>query len=148
MGFDFDQGALEACFKRSVDEGLAIQTVFLDVANPSPSQGWGQMERLGLRERASGGAVLALAFMHHLVISKNIPFGELLDWLMELAPRGVIEFVPKSDPMVQRLLHLREDIFPDYTWEYWHAHVQRMARILKTKRVSSTGRTLIAYERN
>jgi len=59
-------------------------------------------------------AILALAFVHHLVIGCNIPLAEVVKWLVGLAPRGVIEFVPKSDPMVQQLFAFREDIFSDY----------------------------------
>ncbi len=34
-----------------------------------------------------------------------------------MARTGVVEFVPKEDPMVQTMLRLREDIFPDYNLE-------------------------------
>jgi hypothetical protein len=65
----------------------------------------------------------------------------------DLAPRGVIEFVPKSDPMVQKLLRFREDIFPDYTREFFLARVARKAEAVKTATVSSSGRLLVWYER-
>jgi hypothetical protein len=37
------------------------------------------------------------------------------NFLAELCQWLVIEFVPKEDSKVQRLLASREDIFPDYT---------------------------------
>jgi ribosomal protein L11 methylase PrmA len=147
IGFDSDQGALEACFVRAVDERLAIQPVFLDIANPSPDQGWQERERPGLRGRRHADAVLALALIHHLVIAKNIPLDQVLDWLISLAPRGILEFIPKADPMVQRLLSLREDIFSSYSLETCVAHLATKARIVKTCHLSSQGRTLIWYER-
>ena len=88
--------------------------LWLDAANPSPSQGWGQAERQGLAERARADALIALAFIHHIAIGRNVPLDMALDWLLAMAPVGVIEFPPKSDPMVQRLLSQRDDIFPDY----------------------------------
>jgi hypothetical protein len=38
----------------------------------------------------------------------------IAEWFAELAPRLVIEWVPKQDAMVRRLLATREDVFPDY----------------------------------
>jgi hypothetical protein len=67
--------------------------------------------------------------------------------LVGLAPAGVIEFIPKSDPMVQRLLSLREDIFPDYSLDKFSLELARNAGIVKTVSLSPDGRTLFWYER-
>jgi ribosomal protein L11 methylase PrmA len=147
VGFDFDQGALDLGFARARDEKLAFQTLYLDAANPTPSQGWMEMERPSLRRRASADGILALAFLHHLVIARNIPFGQLLDWIIDLAPTGVIEFVPKSDPMVRRLLHSREDIFPDYCQDFFFSQVARRCEIVKTRSLEPSGRLLVWYQR-
>ena len=77
---------------------LSLLPLFLDAANPSPDQGWQQAERAGFAQRARADALLALAFEHHLAIGRNVPLAQLLPWLTGLAPAGVIEFVPKSDP--------------------------------------------------
>lgn len=147
VGIDCDQGAIEACYARAHEEDLPLQSLFVDLTNPSPSQGWKETERPGLQARSSPDALMALAFMHHLVISRNIPFGQLIDWLIELAPRGILEFVPKSDPMVQQLLSLREDIFPDYTFEFFKSRLAQRAQIQKTVQLSTNGRLLVWYER-
>lgn len=147
VGFDFDQGALEACYARAREQRLAIQTLFMDVANPSPNQGWKETERQGLQARGSADGILALAVIHHLAITRNIPLGQVLDWLIGLTPRGIIEFVPKSDPMVQRLLCLREDIFPDYTLEFVMQRMKQKTDIVNTAPLSPNGRLLIWYER-
>ena len=34
---------------------------------------------------------------------------------MSLAPKGLIEFVPKNDETIQKMLKFKGDIFPDYT---------------------------------
>jgi hypothetical protein len=70
-----------------------------------------------------------------------------IDWLISLAPEGIIEFPPKSDPMVQRLLSNREDIFPDYTEENFIAAVLNRAQIVQQKHVTEGGRLLIWYKR-
>ena len=147
VGFDFDHGALEACFSRAHEEKLALQSLFMDAANPTPNQGWMEQERQGLQARASADGVLALAFVHHLAIARNIPLDQLLTWIVGLAPRGVIEFVPKNDPMVQNLLRLRDDIFPDYTERGFLGHLRSIANIVKKEPVSASGRLLVWYER-
>jgi ribosomal protein L11 methylase PrmA len=147
VGFDYDQGALELAFARAGEQSLAFQPLFFDAANPSPNQGWQEQERYGLRARASADAILALALIHHLAIAHNIPLDQLLNWIIALAPEGVIEFVPKSDPMAQSLLRHRDDIFPDYTKEACLNYLDRKARIIDTEIVSSTGRLLVSYRR-
>jgi len=146
VGFDFDQGALEIGFDRADKEKLPIQFLLLDAANPSPDQGWSQQERKGLQQRANGDAVLALAFIHHLAITKNVPLEDLVDWLVDLAPKGIIEFVPKEDPMVQELLRFRKDIFPDYSEDAFCGFLQQRSRIVQEKQVSAAGRKLFWFE--
>jgi len=147
VGFDNDHGSLELAFARSREQNLAFQALFFDAANPSPNQGWREQERYGLQVRASADAILALAFVHHLAISRNIPLEQLLGWIIGMAPRGVIEFVPKNDPMAKTLLRHREDIFLDYTRESFLSYLEPVAKITGTEIVSSTGRFLVAYER-
>ena len=66
-------------------------------------------------ERGPADMVLALAVIHHLAISNNVPLPQLADFFAETGKWLVIEFVPKSDSQVQKLLASREDIFPNYT---------------------------------
>lgn len=145
IGFDFDQGALEVAFARAETQSLDFLPLFFDGANPSPDQGWNQAERQGMKARADADGILALAFVHHLAIAKNIPLDELVAWLISLAPTGVLEFVPKSDPMVGQLLRLREDIFADYTEETFRALISERASIVREEKVSATGRRLIQF---
>ena len=148
IGFDFDQGALELAYARAKEERLSLLPLFLDATNPAPNQGWHEAERKGLRGRAAADGVMALAVVHHLVITHNIPLDRVVDWLTEMAPVGVIEFVPKRDAMVQQLLRLREDIFPDYTAESFLHHLGERARIVRQETVSDSGRLMVLFERD
>lgn len=147
IGFDFDGGALERAYLRAKAEGLNLLPLHLDATNPSPSQGWAQHERKGMRERASAQAVLALAFVHHLAVAKNVPLDYVVDWLVGLARSGVIEFVQKDDPMVRELLRLRQDIFSDYSEENFERALGARARIHRVEQVSASGRKLYWFER-
>ena len=147
VGFDFDFGALEAAVARSKAKNLPFLPLWLDATNPSPSQGWAQGERKGLSERADADAVVALAFVHHLAIARNVPLDMVIAWIMDMAPVGVIEFPPKSDPMVQQLLENRPDIFPAYTEENFLAEVRRRGRIVESEHLTPGGRLLVHYDR-
>jgi ribosomal protein L11 methylase PrmA len=147
IGFDFDHAAAGKAFERARSERLDFLPLVLDAANPSPNQGWAQEERAGLRERADADAFLALALVHHLAISRNVPLERVIDWLVSLAPAGVVEFVPKSDAMVQELLRLREDIFDGYTEERFLSCLGERAEILEASTISASKRLLVSFRR-
>jgi hypothetical protein len=94
-----------------------------------------------------GDALLALALVHHLAIGRNIPLTEAVNWIVGLAPRGLIEFVPKHDPTVQRMLELREDVFADYSQETFEIALRDRALIRNATPVSASGRIVFQYER-
>jgi ribosomal protein L11 methylase PrmA len=147
VGFDFDHGALDAAYARAISKQLNLLPLWLDAANPSPSQGWAQAERQGLQSRANSDFVLALAFIHHIAIGRNVPLEMVVDWIISLGVTGVVEFPPKSDPMVRQLLANREDIFPRYTEDAFCAAVEARARIVDRGHVTENGRLLVAFDR-
>ena len=116
VAFDIDPAAVERNY-RAVKQAkeTALLPLVLDLTNPSPAIGWCNRERHSLLERGPVDAVLALALIHHLAISNNVPLPRLAEFLSQAGQWLVIEFVPKEDSQVQKLLATREDIFPDYT---------------------------------
>jgi ribosomal protein L11 methylase PrmA len=147
IGFEPDAGALNAAYQRAKAKHLALLPLKIDVTNPPTNAGWRQMERLGLAERRSADLVLCLALLHHLVLGRNLPLAEALDWLLSLAPRGVIEFVPKEDPMAQLLLAWKPDVAPDYDRQTIAALLRARARVEREEVVTASGRVLFAYSR-
>ena len=83
-----------------------------------------------------------------MAIGRNIPLHDLVKWLVNLAPRGIIEFVQKSDPTVQQMLAIREDIFHEYTEEQFRSALEKNARVVKKETVASTGRRLYWFDRS
>jgi ribosomal protein L11 methylase PrmA len=147
VGFDFDQQALDRAHSRAKTAKMNFLPLYLNAMNPSPNQGWRQTERSGFAERFRSDAVLALAFEHHLAIAHNVPLEQAVAWVTGVAPVGVIEFVPKTDPTIQKMLSLRSDIFPDYTEERFAGALARDNEILEKKRVSESGRVLFAFRK-
>lgn len=147
IGFEYDALTLERAFHRAVHETLNFLPLHQDAANPSPDQGWRQQERPGLAARRSADAILALAVVHHLAIGRNIPLPQVIDWLIGMAPEGVIEFVRRDDPMVRQMLALRDDIFDDYTDMAFDAALSARARVVEVQTLPGSGRRLVAYSR-
>ena len=148
IGFDSDFGALESACERARADRLRFLPLYQDLANPSPEQGWAQAERRSLGRRSeSADALMALAVVHHLAIGRNVPLPRIAAWLISLAPRGLVEFVPRGDRRVDDLLTLRGDRFADYTPEAWEAALAPYASIGNVETVSASGRRLYSYER-
>ena len=89
------------------EESFSILPLLVNVADPSPSLGWRGVERPALGDRGSPDLILCLALIHHLVIGRNIPIADFVEWLAGLGANVVIEFVGHGDPMVDRLLRNR-----------------------------------------
>jgi hypothetical protein len=126
IAWDIDPAATERHYQRIRRDGTTgILPLVVDLGNPSPALGWANSERRSFVEREDADVVLALALVHHLAISRNLPLDRLADFFASLGRGLIIEFVPKDDPMVRKLLATREDIFPDYTLDGFRAAFER-----------------------
>ena len=146
IGWDGDAAAVDAAFLAARAAGAELTPLVSDLANPSPSQGWGQAERAGLNERIGADAVTALALIHHLVFGANVPLPRAVGWIVGLAPRGLIEFVPPSDVQVRTMIARRSTHHP-YDREHFVAALGAAARIEKTRMLGPSGRELFCYDR-
>ena len=146
VGWDNDLGALDIAFARSREAGARFTPLFGDACDPTPAQGWAQQERAGWQGRGAVDGVLALALIHHLAITNNVPLEAIVSWLVDLAPCGVIEFVGKEDSQVRGMLGLRDDIFPDYTLECFLQLLGERAQIVERLSLSPGGRELVWYD--
>ncbi len=99
-----------------------------------------------MQARTNADAVLALAFVHHLAIARNLPLPKIARWLTGLAPSGVVEFVDKEDRMVQTMLQMREDIFLNYSFEAFTDCLSKSANIERVERIGT--RHLLSYRRS
>ena len=147
VGLDYDLNAIDEAYLISKREKLNFLPLYFDVSNPSSNIGWRQKERKGFIERLNFDFVLALAFEHHLAIAKNIPLEDVVKWITSLAPKGIIEFVPKNDVTIQSMMKLKGDIFPNYNLENFKYLLSKDVKITSEKIVSNSGRTLFSFEK-
>jgi len=116
VAFDIDPVAVEKNYRRVVDTADPyLLPLLMDLTNPSGASGWANEERDTLAMRGPADLVLALALVHHLAIGHNVPLPRIAEYLARLASSLVIEFVPKGDSQVQRMLASRVDVFDDYS---------------------------------
>ena len=115
--------------------------------NPSPSIGWANRERRALIDRADADTILALALIHHIAISNNVPLPHISRFFAELSEHLIIEFVPKSDAKVRTLLATREDVFPSYTREGFEEAFRADWEIADAVDIEGSERTLYRLER-
>ena len=114
----------------------------MDLTNPSPSLGWAHGERDSLAKRGPADMIMALALIHHLAISNNVPLPAIADFFRQLGKALIIEFVPKQDPQVQRLLENREDIFDEYDQSEFEQAFGRHFHLRESRIVGDDGRLL------
>ncbi|MEO7189961.1 MAG: SAM-dependent methyltransferase [Vicinamibacterales bacterium] len=148
IAHDLDELAVERHYRHNRSHTIdGVLPLVLDLANPSPALGWALEERASAVERLSGGTVVALALVHHLAIANNVPLDRLAGFFGTIAASLVIEFVPKEDSQVRRLLASRPDIFPGYSKAGFEHAFAVFFEIVRVEAVPGTSRTLYAMRR-
>jgi ribosomal protein L11 methylase PrmA len=146
---DIDPGAVELNYqevKRSKEK--TILPLLIDLTNPSPAIGWRNRERASFSSRVRVDVILALALVHHLAISNNLPLTSIFEYFSEMGKYLIIEFVPKDDSQTQRLLSTREDIFSEYTIDGFMSALEPVFSIVRRIPIQGTQREIFLLEKN
>jgi hypothetical protein len=149
ISFDFDPSCVEKNYldhKQSTKKN--ILPLLLDLTNPSPGLGWHHNERMSLLERGPGDCILALAIIHHLAISNNLPLVRIASLFADIGKSLIIEFVPKEDSQVQKLISTREDIFDDYSRKAFEESFMKYFQIIDSIPIEGTSRILYLMKKS
>jgi ribosomal protein L11 methylase PrmA len=147
VAFDIDPAAVESNYLEMRRTGEThLLPLLMDLTNPSPALGWALQERLSLAERGPADFVMALALVHHLAISNNVPLLQVAAFCAGLCRWLVIEFVPKDDEQVQKLLAARRDIFGEYTQHGFELAFGAYFTVLEAVQLCESGRRLYLME--
>jgi len=145
---DFDPACIEGNYLYALEhKDSKILPLLLDVVNPSPGIGWENRERDSFLERGPFDLVIALALVHHLAISNNLPLRKISDFLKKISKNLLIEFVPKDDDMVKEMLVLREDIFKEYTRENFENELAKDFILSQAVKINDSKRVLYLMRR-
>jgi hypothetical protein len=141
--FDVDPACVERAYLagRKAKESNLLP-LRMDLTNPSPALGWAHRERDSLSDRGPADCVMALALIHHLAITNNVPLPAVAEFFRQLGKSLIIEFVPKQDPQVRRLLQSRDDIFDGYHQAGFEQAFSQHFEICESQPVGDDGRVL------
>jgi hypothetical protein len=145
---DIDPAAVEINYQECKKlNARNILPLLLDLTNPSPAIGWQNEERSSFIQRGPADVVMALALIHHLAIANNVPLERISSFLASLGRHLIIEFVPKEDSQVKKLLASRQDIFPKYNLQGFLEAFSSDYVFLEQIPVEGTTRTVFLFER-
>ncbi|MBQ9337240.1 MAG: SAM-dependent methyltransferase [Lentisphaeria bacterium] len=114
---DCDAQSVEQLYRlgRSLKKTADFQPLLLDLNNPSPAVGVFNEERMPFFARCRSSLALGLALIHHLRITGNWTPAQIARLFSCCAPAALVEFVPREDVQVKRLMRGREEFFEDWT---------------------------------
>jgi ribosomal protein L11 methylase PrmA len=144
VAFDFDHATVEALYRSLKQEGdTRILPLVGNLADPSPGLGWRGLERRTLADRGAPDLMLALALIHHVSISANIPIAEFLEWVKDLGSTLLIEFPKRTDPMVRALLaNKQEGANADYDLDNFENELKKRFNVERREELPSGDRVL------
>ncbi len=147
ISMDVDPGAVEKNYLDICNNGeVNILPLVSDLSNPSPGIGWNNLERRSLSERGPANTVMALALVHHLAISCNVPLEMIAGFFSRICRNLIIEFVPKHDSQVQKLLSAREDVFESYTQQSFEKEFGRYFKLCDISGIDDSQRIMYLME--
>jgi ribosomal protein L11 methylase PrmA len=145
---DIDPSAVDRNYLEMKEKKeTSIIPLVLDLTNPSAGMGWANRERESFTQRGPVDLVMALALIHHLAISNNVPLSQVAEYFAELGKWLVIEFIPKEDSQVQILLKNRKDIFDHYNQKDFESEFGKYFKLNLKKLVKGSKRTLYLFEK-
>ena len=145
---DNDPGVVEDNYlKTKRDREKNLLPLLIDLVNPSAGIGWANAERQSLAERSNADCLLALALIHHLAISNNVPLPSIAEFFASLAEWLIIEFVPKRDKQAQKLLSARSDIFEQYSKEGFEESFSNSYHLVRSQQLRDSERILYLMRR-
>ena len=148
VALDGDHDAIEQLYRRLRGHPARITPMVVDICNPSPAIGYMNTERPSFFERIHGDCVLALALIHHLHVAANLSLSAIRDLLYRLTTDLVVlEFVPRTDPMFERLGALRTDGFDEYDLETCKKIFLERFALVSEEPVPDSERTLLTLRK-
>ena len=150
VSIDYDPVVVGKVWSVAAGEHLDILPLMVNLARPTPSLGWRNMENPSFLERARGAfdAVLMLAVIHHMLVSERIPLPEIMRLASELTrDLLVVEYVGPQDPMFKRISRGRDHLHVGLTEEYFESVARQYFEIIRAERLGDTHRRIYMMRR-
>ncbi|KAF5083743.1 hypothetical protein DSECCO2_85450 [anaerobic digester metagenome] len=143
LSIDSDHSCIEQIYDKCRNNQIKnILPILMDLTNPTSQLGWNLSERKSFKNRGSADMVIALALIHHICISHNIPINFVSQFFYDITQHLIIEFIPKSDSQIQEMLLMREDIFIDYNVDIFESEFSKKFSIIRKENLIDSKRIL------
>lgn len=144
LAIDADTICIDRLYRMAREKNIPnILPLCIEILHPSPAIGFRNRERASFHDRARAELVVALAVIHHLVLSGNIPLNDMAGYMSELTTSLlIIEFVPLEDPKAQELIRNKSSYHLPYDTHSFEQYFLSYFSIEKKTRVPNTERIL------
>ncbi|WP_194850108.1 class I SAM-dependent methyltransferase [Nonlabens antarcticus] len=152
---DIDQAAIDHCYKTELtsQNKSRIIPMVCDLMQPSPALGFANEERESFICRVQNmqpDLSLALALIHHITLTGNVPFEMSAAFFTSLSEYLIIEFPDRKDSWVQFILDSKRDarhLFEGYGISAFAKAFSQYYHIEKQELIPGTHRTLFLMRR-
>jgi len=150
VAIDSDPVVTGSLWRKASAESLNVLPLVIDLTRPTPAVGWRNQECPSFLERAGGAfdLVMMLAVVHHMLVIERIPLDDLLALADELTREYLlIEFVAPSDPMFQRIVRGRDELYAHFSPAWFEAAAASRFELVRSTRIEGLHRWLYLYRR-
>ena len=151
---DIDANAVDQNFAKAQQNKEQNMLAFVcDVLQPVPGIGFNNTERHSLIERLQAYApdvTMALALIHHITLSGNVPFEKSAAFFASFSNYLVIEFPKREDSWVTSLLVRKREFinhFDFYNEENFEAGFKTYFTLEKKETIQGTSRVLYLFKK-
>lgn len=141
LSLDFDPIAIESNYLRQSKDSSVLPLV-INLANPSPSIGWGSIERKSFLDRAKFETVLMLALIHHLVITENISLNMIAELVSKMCNNLIIEFIPPTDSQIVEMTQLKKLNESTYSQKLFEESFEKYFKIVTKEMIKTNSRIM------
>ncbi|WP_047545154.1 hypothetical protein [Psychroserpens sp. Hel_I_66] len=150
---DIDYNAVDANHKyvKTNKETFMLPFVF-DILNPSANIGFNNTERDSFLKRIKNyapDATMALAVIHHMTLSGNIPFEMSAEFFSSFSKYLIIEFPKRNDSWVKRLLKTKGEFkahFDFYNIGNFEANYSKYFEFIEKLAIDNSDRVMYFYK--
>ncbi|MFT5203846.1 MAG: ribosomal protein L11 methylase PrmA [Candidatus Aldehydirespiratoraceae bacterium] len=144
LAMDADDLVVDRLYRELRSDGTTgIVPMVMNFADPTPGIGWNGTERPPLPDRSSPDLILALAVIHHLALTHNVPTSAILDLFVRLGSEVVLEVPTENDQMVKTLMrHKRAGTHDAFTLEAIEAQINERFEVREREELPGGTRVL------
>ena len=151
---DIDVNAVDQNFKKAQTQAEDNMLAFVsDVLQPTPAIGFNNTERESLIERLEKYApdvTMALALIHHITLSGNVPFEKSASFFASFSKHLIIEFPKREDSWVESLLIRKREFinhFDFYNESHFEEGYKKYFDLEKKEMITGTSRVLYYFKK-